>query len=194
MQNIKEMISLDWNKLILIGGKPATGKTELALNIVKDIALNDKTPVVLFSLETSIKECVNKIIGNNKSIKHIGELADANIFIDDTPKISINEIKEKCVKLKREKNIGLVIIDYLQLIQTDENIDIVNVLKEIIRKLNVSVIVTSQLSSEIDKRNDKRPTMQDLKQSKSVADVADSVLFLYNEDGKRKIIIAKNNI
>lgn len=192
MNNLKEVMNLKENKLIFIGGRPATGKTAIVLDIAKDVALNDKIPVAVFSLETSIKKCVDIIIGDNQSLKHIGELSEANIFIDDTPAISVETIKEKCIKLKKEKNIGLIVIDYLQLIKANNNEDISISLKELSQKLDVPVIVTSQLTAEIDKREDKRPTIEDLKDSKTVADVSDIVMFLYKENDNREIIIAKN--
>ena len=192
MKELKEAMNLKENRLIFIGGRPSTGKTSLVLDITKDVALNDKIPVAVFSLETSIKECVNKIVGDNQSLKHIGELSEAKIYIDDTPAITVNEIKEKCIKLKNEKNIGLVIIDYLQLLKSNNNEDVYISLKELSQELDVPVIITSQLTAEIDKREDKRPTIEDLKDSKTVADVSDIVMFLYKENDNREIIIAKN--
>lgn len=192
MKELKEVMNLKENRMIFIGGRPATGKTQMALDITKDVALNDKIPVAVFSLETSIKECVNIIVGDNQTIDYINYLSEANIFIDDTPAITINEIKEKCIKLKNEKNIGLVIIDYLQLLKSNDNENVYVSLKELSQELDVPVIITSQLTAEIDKREDKRPTMEDLKGSKAVADVSDIVMFLYKENDNREIIIAKN--
>lgn len=191
-KEVKELMNLKENRLIYIGGRPLTGKTSLILDITKDVALNDKIPVVVFSLETGIKKCVDLILGENKTLDYIKELSEANIFIDDTPAISVNEIREKSIKLKNEKNIGLIIIDYLQLIKTKDNEDVSISMKELSQELDVPVIVTSQLTTEIDKREDKRPTIEDLKDSKTVADVSDIVMILYKENDNREIIIAKN--
>lgn len=190
MNNLKEVMNLKENRLIFIGGRPSTGKTSLVLDITKDVALNDKIPVAVFSLETSIKKCVDIIVGDNQSLKHIGELSEANIFIDDTPAISVNEIREKSIKLKNEKNIGLIIIDYLQLIKTKDNEDVSISMKELSQELDVPVIVTSQLTAEIDKREDKRPKLLDV--NSVVEQESDVVMFLYNEDNHREIIVDKN--
>ena len=192
MKELKGVMNLKENRLIFIGGRPATGKTSIVLDIAKDTALNDKIPVAVFSLETSIKKCVDLILGENKTLDYIKELSEANIFIDDTPAISVDEIREKSIRLKNEKNIGLIVIDYLQLIKANNNEDISISLKELSQKLDVPVIVTSQLTAEIDKREDKRPTIEDLKDSKTVADVSDIIMFLYKENDNREIIIAKN--
>ena len=190
MNILKEVINLKKNKLIFIGGRPATGKTSIVLDIAKGVALNDKIPVAVFSLETSIKECVNKIVGDNQSLKHIGKLSEANIFIDDTPAISVKDIREKSIRLKNEKNIGLIIIDYLQLIKTNDNENVYVSLKELSQELDVPVIVTSQLTAEIDKREDKKPNLDDIKDIIKVN--SDVVMFLYNKDNNKEIIVAKN--
>lgn len=189
-KELKEIINLTENRLIYIGGRPLTGKTSLVLDIAKDVALNDKIPVAVFSLETSIKKCVDIIVGDNQSLKHIGELSEANIFIDDTPAISVDTIKEKSIKLKNEKNIGLIVIDYLQLIKTTDNENVYVSLKELSQELAVPVIITSQLTAEIDKREDKRPNLNDIKNIIEVN--SDVIMFLYNEDN-RKISVVKNS-
>lgn len=197
-KEVKELMNLKENRLILIGGRPSTGKTSLILDITKEVALNDKIPVVVFSLETGIKKCVDLILGENKTLDYIKELSEANIFIDDTPAISVETIKEKCIKLKKEKNIGLIIIDYLQLIQVDgqyknRELEIAKVsltLKKLSHELNIPIIITSQLSAEIEKREDKRPRLVDV--HSAVEQDSDVVMFLYNENNNREIIIAKN--
>ena len=190
MNNLKEVMNLKKNRLIFIGGRPATGKTAILLDIAKDVALNDKIPVAVFSLETSIKKCVDIIVGDNQSLKHIGELSEANIFIDDTPAISVDTIKEKSIKLKNEKHIGLIVIDYLQLLKTNDNENVYVSLKKLSQELDVPVIITSQLTVEIDKREDKRPNLEDIKDIINVN--SDVIMFLYNEDNNREIIVAKN--
>lgn len=184
-------MNLKENRLILIGGRPSTGKTSLILDITKEVALNDKIPVVVFSLETGIKKCVDLILGENKTLDYIKELSEANIFIDDTPAISVNTIKEKSIKLKNEKNIGLIVIDYLQLIKTTDNENVYVSLKELSQELDVPVIITSQLTVEIDKREDKRPNLNDIKDI--IEANSDVIMFLYNEDNNREISVVKNS-
>ena len=189
---LDEIIKLDKSKLILLSGTAGIGKSEVGLNIAKDLALNNKRAVAIFSLETGIKECVNKIIGDNKSLKHIGELAEASIFIDDTPNIVVNYIEEKCRELKQAQNIKFVLIDYLQLINYENDIERVSKeLKALSQKLDLSILVLSQLSVNIE---NKRPTLEDLKDSKAVADIADVVVFIYKEDNTTDVIIAKNEM
>ena len=189
-KEVKELMNLKKNRLIYIGGRPLTGKTSLVLDITKDVALNDKIPVVVFSLETGIKKCVDLILGENKTLDYIKELSEANIFIDDTPAISVDTIKEKSIKLKNEKHIGLIVIDYLQLLKTNDNENVYVSLKKLSQELDVPVIITSQLTVEIDKREDKRPNLEDIKDIINVN--SDVIMFLYNEDNNREIIVAKN--
>lgn len=198
-KEVKELMNLKENRLIFIGGRPSTGKTSLILDITKEVALNDKIPVVVFSLETGIKKCVDLILGENKTLDYIKELSEANIFIDDTPAISIETIKEKCIKLKKEKNIGLIVIDYFQLIEIEresklkgsEMAKISLTLKKLAQELNIPIIITSQLKAEIDEREDKRPKLGDVI-GNAVEQDSDVVMFLYNEDNNREIIVAKN--
>lgn len=190
MKNLKEVINLKENRLIFIGGRPATGKTSSVLYITKDVALNDKIPVIVFSLELGKETCVEKIIGDNQSLKHIGELSEANIFIDDTPAIVVDKIREKSIRLKNEKKIGLVIIDYLQLIKSNNNEDVYISLKKLSQELDIPIIITSQLKSEIDEREDKRPKLEDI--NNIIEQNSDVVIFFYNGDDNREIIIAKN--
>ena len=197
-KEVKELMNLKKNRLIYIGGRPLTGKTSLVLDITKDVALNDKIPVVVFSLETGIKKCVDLILGENKTLDYIKELSEANIFIDDTPAISVDTIKEKSfvnttdsnIKIKNEKHIGLIVIDYLQLLKTNDNENVYVSLKKLSQELDVPVIITSQLTVEIDKREDKRPNLEDIKDIINVN--SDVIMFLYNEDNNREIIVAKN--
>ena len=197
-KEVKELMNLKENRLIFIGGRPSTGKTSLILDITKEVALNDKIPVVVFSLETGIKKCVDLILGENKTLDYIKELSEANIFIDDTPAISVETIKEKYNKLKKEKNIGLIVIDYFQLIEIErvsklkgsEMAKISLTLKKLAQELNIPIIVTSQLSREIEEREDKRPKLLDV--NSAFEQDSDVVMLLYNEDNNREIIVAKN--
>lgn len=189
---LNEIIKLDKSKLVLLGGTAGIGKSEVGLNIAKDLALNNKRAVAVFSLETGIKECVNKIIGDDKSLKYIGKLAEANIFIDDTPNIAVDYIEEKCRELKQAKDIKFVLIDYLQLINYENDIESVSKkLKALSQELDLTILVLSQLSANVE---NKRPTIEDLKDSKAVADVSDVVTFLYKQDDTTEVIIAKNEM
>ena len=190
MKNLKEVINLNKNRLIFIGGRPSAGKTSLVLDITKDVAINDKIPVAVFSLETAVKKCADIILRENKNLDYIKELSEANIFIDDTPAISVDRIKEKSIKLKNEKNIGLIVIDYLQLIKASDNENVYISLKGLSQELDVPVIITSQLTTEIDKREDKKPNLDDIKDIIEVN--SDVIMFLYNENNNREIIVAKD--
>ncbi len=200
---------LNKSELIVIASRPAMGKSTLALNIAANVATDEKIPVALFNLELSKEQCIERMIAQ-KSLVNINkvktnnvnddesnqvkttiiELADAPIYIDDTPSISIQELREKSFKLKEEKNIGLVLIDYLQLINDSEYENICTSLKNLAIELDVPVIVTSQLTIEIDKREDKRPRLSDV--NSVVEQESDVVMFLCSEDNNREIIVAKN--
>lgn len=215
--------------LILIAARPAMGKSAFALNIASYAAVKANTPAVIFSLEMSKEQMVNRILCSEamvdsnkvrtgkiedddwmKIANAIGPLSDSQIFIDDTPGISINEIRAKCRKLKLEKNIGLVVIDYLQLVQgsgkrgssrEQEIAEISRSLKILAKEINVPVIALSQLSRAPEQRPDHRPMLSDLRESGSIEQDADIVMFLYrddyyNEDSEKKniaeVIIAKH--
>ena len=201
---------LHGSELILIAARPAMGKSAFALNIAANAALNANTPVAIFSLEMSKEQMVNRILCSEamvdsnkvrtgklededwaKLASKIGPLSETGIFIDDTPGISITEIRAKCRKLKLEKNIGLVVIDYLQLIQgsnrrngsrEQEIAEISRSLKILAKELNVPVIALSQLSRAVEQRPDHKPMMSDLRESGSIEQDADIVMFLYRED------------
>ena len=217
------------SELILVAARPAMGKSAFALNIAVNAALKAKTPVAIFNLEMSKEQLVNRILCSeamvdsnkirtgkleeedwNKLAEAIGPLSETGIYIDDTPGISMMEIRAKCRKLKLEKNIGLVVIDYLQLIQGNnrrngsreqEISEISRSLKILAKELNVPVIALSQLSRAVEQRPDHRPMLSDLRESGAIEQDADIVMFLYrddyyNEDSEKKniaeVIIAKN--
>ena len=216
------------SELILIAARPAMGKTAFALNIATNAAVENNTPVVVFSLEMSKEQCANRILCAQAMVDSgkvqrgditdeewsklaiaSGELSEsAGIFIDDTPGITVSEIRAKCRKLKLEKNIGLVIIDYLQLVQgsgktssrEQEIAEISRSLKILAKEIEVPVIALSQLSRAVEARPDHRPMLSDLRESGSIEQDADIVMFLYrddyyNEDSEKKnqaeVIIAK---
>ncbi len=215
--------------LILIAARPAMGKSAFALNIASYAAVKANVPVVIFSLEMSKEQMVNRILASEamvdsnkirtgkiededwaKIAEATGILSEAPIFIDDTPGISMTEIRAKCRKLKMEKNIGLVVIDYLQLIagnskragsREQEISEISRSLKILAKELNVPVIALSQLSRAPEQRPDHRPMLSDLRESGAIEQDADIVMFLYrddyyNEETEKKniaeVIIAKH--
>ena len=215
--------------LVLIAARPAMGKSAFALNIATNAAVRANVPVVIFSLEMSKEQMVNRILCSEAMVDSnkvrtgkleeddwtklagsIGPLSDAEIYIDDTPGISVMEIRAKCRKLKLEKNIGMVVIDYLQLVQgsnrrngsrEQEISEISRSLKILAKELNVPVIALSQLSRAVEQRPDHRPMLSDLRESGAIEQDADIVMFLYrddyyNKDSEKKdiaeVIIAKH--
>lgn len=215
--------------LILVAARPAMGKSAFALNIATNAAVRAKVPVAIFSLEMSKEQMTNRILCSEAMVDSAkvrtgkidddewaklaatsGELSEAGIYIDDTPGISIMEIRAKCRKMKLEKNIGLVVIDYLQLVQgsnkkggsrEQEIAEISRSLKILAKEIDVPVIALSQLSRAPEQRMDHRPMLSDLRESGSIEQDADIVMFLYrddyyNEDTEKKniaeVIIAKH--
>lgn len=199
------------NELIIIAARPAMGKTAFALNLATHAAMEQDKSVAVFNLEMSAEQLAIRILasvgqlelfklrtGNlmNNDWKRINEassqLVNTNLVIDDTPGITIGEIRAKCRRLaSSEKGLGLVVIDYLQLISGGKNYganrqqevsDISRSLKTLAMELNVPVIALSQLSRSVEAREDKRPLMSDLRESGSIEQDADIVAFLYRDD------------
>ena len=198
--------------LIIVAARPAMGKSAFAINIATNAALKDNVPVAIFNLEMSKEQVVNRILCSEamvdsnkvrtgqiedndwmKLASASGVLSEAPIYIDDTPGISIMEIRAKCRKLKMEKNIGLIVIDYLQLIQGSSNkrnasreqeiSEISRSLKILAKELDVPVIALSQLSRAAEQRkDDHRPMLSDLRESGAIEQDADIVMFIYRED------------
>ena len=201
---------LHGSELILIAARPAMGKTAFALNLAANAAIRGNTGVAIFSLEMSKDQLVNRMLCSEamvdsnkmrtgkleeddwaKLASAIGPLSEANVFIDDTPGITVMEIRTKCRKLKLEKDIGLVVIDYLQLItgngkkggsREQEISEISRSLKILAKELNVPVIALSQLSRAVEQRPDHRPMLSDLRESGAIEQDADIVMFLYRDD------------
>ena len=201
---------LHGSELILVAARPAMGKTAFALNIATNAALRANVPVAIFSLEMSKDQLVNRMLCSEamvdsnkvrtgkldeedwtKLAEAIGPLSEAGVYIDDTPGISVMEIRTKCRKLKMEKNIGIVVIDYLQLIsgsnkrngsREQEISEISRSLKVLAKELNVPVIALSQLSRAVEQRDDHRPMLSDLRESGAIEQDADIVMFLYRDD------------
>ncbi|KGP73202.1 DNA helicase [Pontibacillus yanchengensis Y32] len=198
------------NDLIIIAARPSVGKTAFALNIAQNVATHTGENVAIFSLEMGAEQLVMRMLcaeGNinaqslrtghletedwGKLTMAMGSLSNAGIFIDDTPGIRVNEIRSKCRRLKQEHGLGMILIDYLQLIQGDGNSkenrqqevsEISRALKGLARELNVPLIALSQLSRGVESRQDKRPMMSDIRESGSIEQDADIVGFLYRDD------------
>lgn len=198
------------NDLIIVAARPSVGKTAFALNVAQNVAVNTDENVAIFSLEMGADQLVSRMLcaeGNidaqrlrtgsleaedwSKLTMAMGSLSNAGIFIDDSPGIRVSEIRSKCRRLKQEHGLGMILIDYLQLIQGSGNSkenrqqevsEISRALKGLARELNVPLIALSQLSRGVESRQDKRPMMSDLRESGSIEQDADIVGFLYRDD------------
>jgi len=199
------------NELIIIAARPAMGKTAVALNMATHVAMHTDKTVALFNLEMGAEQLATRMLSSlgqidgyklrtgsllNDDWKRINEsisrLSEAKMYIDDTPGISIGEIRAKCRRLSSsEQGLGMVIIDYLQLISGGKNYganrqqevsDISRSLKTMAMELHVPVIALAQLSRAVEGREDKRPIMSDLRESGSIEQDADIVSFLYRDD------------
>jgi len=217
------------NELILIAARPAMGKTAFVLNIAEYVAFKKDMPIAVFSLEMSKEELVNRLFAMNSKVNsqniRSGQLSDqewhrlietagvvgrSKLIIDDTPGITISELRSKCRKYKLEHDIQLLMIDYLQLMsgsaggrtesRQQEISEISRSLKVLARELGVPVIALSQLSRAVEQRTDHRPMLSDLRESGAIEQDADTVMFIYrddyyNQDSEKKgiseIIIAK---
>jgi replicative DNA helicase len=210
------------NDLIIVAARPSVGKTAFALNIAQNVGVRAKETVAIFSLEMSAAQLVQRMICAEAQIDAsrmrtgkfegddwermamaVGLLSEADIHIDDTPGITVNEIRAKCRRLKKEGKLGMIVIDYLQLIQgrgrsganrQEEVSQISRTLKQIARELEVPVIALSQLSRGVEQRQDKRPMMSDLRESGAIEQDADIVAFLYRDDYYDKETEKKNII
>jgi replicative DNA helicase len=201
--------------LIIVAGRPSMGKTALCLNIAIAVCKNHKLPIIFFSLEMSKEQLMYRLLSNETEISNtalrsgninkadwnklssvIKNLSTLPIFIDDTPNISIQNIRLKIKKILFEQTkIGLIVIDYLQLMQlstsknenrVQELSQITRALKTIAREFNIPIIALSQLSRNVENRTDKRPMLSDLRESGSIEQDADLVLMLYRESYYKK--------
>ena len=197
------------DNLIILAARPAVGKTAFALNIAQNIGTSTDKTIALFSLEMSAESLVNRMICAEGSISAnhlrtgqldnqewanlivaVGALSKTNIYIDDTPGIKMSEIRAKSRRLAKEKgNLGLIVIDYLQLIEgsnkesrQQEVSEISRQLKKLSKELSVPIIALSQLSRGVEQRQDKRPVLSDIRESGSIEQDADIVAFLYRDD------------
>ncbi|MHB8171666.1 MAG: replicative DNA helicase [Thermincolia bacterium] len=214
--------------LIIVAARPAMGKTSLVLNIAQNTAIKFKTPVALFSLEMSKEQLVQRMLCSEAMIDQhrlrtgkllegdwqklsnaVGPLSKAPIFIDDSVGISIMELRAKCRRLKSEHGLGMIVIDYLQLMQSgrrsesrqQEISEISRSLKALARELSVPVVALSQLSRAVEQSADKKPNLSHLRESGAIEQDADIVSFIYRDEyynpeseekGIAEIIIAKH--
>lgn len=205
----EKLTGLHGSELILIAARPAMGKTAFALNIAKNAAMEDNVPVAVFSLEMSKEQLATRLIAMDSMVDsqaiRTGQLLDTDwdkimestyrvgetkMYIDDTPGINIAELRSKCRKLKQTKNIGLIVIDYLQLMngvgksesRQQEISTISRSLKKLARELDVPVIALSQLNRAVDSREDHKPVMSDLRESGAIEQDADVIMFIYRDD------------
>lgn len=205
--------------LVLVAARPSMGKTAFVLNIAQYVAFHNNLATAIFSLEMSKEQLVNRLFslesrvdaqllrsGNladsdwEKLIEGAGIIGKSKLIIDDTPGISISELRSKCRKYKLEQDLKLIIIDYLQLMsgsgrsdsRQQEISDISRSLKGLARELNVPVIALSQLSRQVEQRPDHRPMLSDLRESGAIEQDADVVMFLYRDDYYNKDTPDKN--
>lgn len=227
-QRLDELTSgLQPSDLIIIAGRPSMGKTALALNIAQNASVQAAIPAAIFSLEMSKEQLALRMLCSEAKVdahrlrggflsesdwpkltRAAGSLSEAPLFIDDTPGLSALEMRAKTRRLKIEHNLGLVIVDYLQLMRgraradsrEQEISDISRSLKALAKELSIPVIALSQLNRRVEERGDKRPQLSDLRESGAIEQDADVILFLYREEvynkseenrGKAEIIIGK---
>lgn len=195
--------------LIIVAGRPSMGKTAFALNMAQNAAIGTDIPVAIFSLEMSKEQLSMRMLASEAKVDSqrlrkgflgetdwpklttaAGKLSDAPIFIDDTPAISVLEMKAKTRRLKAEKGLGLIVLDYLQLMRgkdtsaprEQEISEISRSLKSLAKELNVPIVALSQLNRQVEARTDKRPQMADLRESGAIEQDADVILFIYRDE------------
>ena len=214
--------------LIILAARPGQGKTAITLNMAQYIATQDKRPVAIFSLEMSKEELVDRFLVSQADVDAwrlktgklseedftklsdaMGQLAEAPIFIDDTPGLNLAEMRSKARRLHMEHGLGLIIVDYLQLVDPGRKVEsrvqevsiVSQGLKNLARELNVPVLSASQLSRAVEQRGERRPQLSDLRESGAIEQDADVVMFLYrpdvdfditNHNIPTKILIAKH--
>ncbi len=214
-----KMSGLQPSDFILIAARPSMGKTAFVLNIAQYVAFHEDMPIAIFSLEMAKEQLVNRLFslesrvdaqalrsGNladsdwEKLIEGAGVIGNSRLLIDDTPGISISELRSKCRKFKLEHDLKLIIIDYLQLMsgsgksdsRQQEISEISRSLKGLARELNVPVIALSQLSRAVEQRPEHRPMLSDLRESGAIEQDADVVMFIYRDDYYNKDSDMKN--
>ncbi|MFH0975925.1 MAG: replicative DNA helicase [Spirochaetota bacterium] len=221
------LTGLHESELIIIAARPSMGKTSLALNIANNVAINEKKPVLFFSLEMPATQlgmrllCIETMIDSQKvrtgrfdsdELRKLTEVAETLVkspmYIDDTPNVNVFQLRSKARRMFQQRgNLGVIIVDYLQLISGTRGLDrhlqiaeITRSLKQIARELSVPIIALSQLSRAVESRTDQRPQLSDLRESGAIEQDADIVLFIYREErvnpetdkkGIAEIMIAK---
>ena len=213
------------SNLLILAARPGQGKTAMVANISRHVAVSEKIPVGIFSLEMSQEEMVDRLLVGQADVdawrlktgklsesdfaklsEAMGLLADAPIFIDDTPGLSIAEIRTRARRLQLEHNIGLLIIDYLQLVDPGRHYDnrvqevsmVSQSLKNLARELKIPLVAVSQLSRAVEHRGEKKPQLADLRESGAIEQDADVVMFLYRIEESvgnvipTKLLIAKH--
>jgi replicative DNA helicase len=193
--------------LIIIAGRPSMGKTALAINIAQYASIENETPVAIFSLEMSKEQLAFRLLASEARVDSqrlrkgfvgevdwpklttaAGRLSEAPIYIDDTPAISVLEMKAKARRLKAERGLGLVILDYLQLMRgrgpsrEQEISEISRSLKSLAKELEVPVVALSQLNRQVEARSDRRPQLADLRESGAIEQDADVIMFIYRDE------------
>ncbi|MCG7963745.1 MAG: replicative DNA helicase [Candidatus Thiodiazotropha taylori] len=191
-------------QLVVIAGRPAMGKTTLALNIVENVAINEQLPVLLFSLEMEQTEIIDRLLSSqgqiplqqlirgNLSTYDIGAVMEiineVPLYIDDTGAVSINQIRARAIRIKRKHGLSMIVLDYLQLIRAkaesrfQEVSEISRSLKALAKELDVPVIALSQLNRSLEQRANKRPIMSDLRESGQIEQDADLIAFIYRDE------------
>lgn len=210
-----KLAGMQQSNLIILAARPGIGKTTFALNIAQNAATRYKVPVGFFSLEMSKEELVDRLLvgqadidawrlktgrlsedERGKLLAAMGELSTAQIFIDDTPGISVLEMRTKARKLKMEKNVQLIVVDYLQLADSGKRFDsrvqevsyVSQGLKNLARELRIPVLALSQLSRAVEQRGVKKPQLADLRESGAIEQDADVVMFLYYEEENEDLL------
>ncbi|MFT4562649.1 MAG: replicative DNA helicase [Gammaproteobacteria bacterium] len=195
--------------LIIVAGRPSMGKTAFAVNIAQNAAVKDKLPVAIFSMEMPSEQLAMRMLSSIGRIDQhkvrtgklgdddwprlthaVGILSEVNLFIDDTPALSPGELRTRCRRLAREHGLGLVVVDYLQLMQVHgskenratEISEISRSLKALAKELQVPVVALSQLNRSLEQRTDKRPVMSDLRESGAIEQDADVIMFIYRDE------------
>ena len=208
--------------LILIGARPSMGKTAFLLNIAQHASVKNKVSTAFFSLEMSKEQLGNRMLASKAGVDagklrsgflddedwekisyHIGDLSSAPLYIDDTPGITIAEMRAKCRRLKAEKNLGLVVVDYLQLMNVSgstkpearhlEVSEISRSLKGMAKELHIPFLVAAQLNRSVESRKEHRPLLSDLRESGAIEQDADIVAFLYREEYYNPETLKKNH-
>jgi replicative DNA helicase len=224
----KVLSGLQKANLIILAARPGQGKTAITLNMAQFIATQERKPVAIFSLEMSKEELVDRFLVAQADVDAwrlktgklseedftklsdaMGQLAEAPIFIDDTPGLNLSEMRSKARRLHMEHGLGLIIVDYLQLVDPGRKVEnrvqevsiVSQALKNLARELNVPVLAASQLSRAVEQRGEKRPQLSDLRESGAIEQDADVVMFLYRPDVEldvtnhnipTKVLIAKH--